>query len=43
VYVPVEVDHLLHHTTLLNAGVLCCNIGVVAYMVFRLRQRRRLQ
>ncbi len=39
-YLPLEVSHLLHSTTWINAGVLVLNLAVVAYMVVRLRQRR---
>lgn len=40
VYVPVEINHLMQHTTLTNATVLAGNVGVVAYMVWRLWRRR---
>ncbi len=38
-YLPLEVSHLLHRSTWINAGVLVLNLAVVAYMVVRLRQR----
>ena len=40
-YVPLEVSHLLTHTTAINGIVLGGNIAVVAYMVARLTRRRR--
>ena len=40
VYLPLEISHLLHRTTWINAGVLVLNMAVVAYMVVRLRRRR---
>lgn len=39
-YIPLEVAHLLHRTTLVNAGVLLANIGVVGFMAFQLWNRR---
>ncbi len=40
VYLPIEIEHLMHHTSFINAAVLAGNIAVVAYMVLRLKQRR---
>jgi uncharacterized membrane protein (DUF2068 family) len=40
VYLPLEVSHLMAHTTVINGMVLTGNIAVVAYMVVRLRRRR---
>lgn len=40
VYLPLELNHLLTHTTAINAIVLIGNVAVVAYMVVRLRRRR---
>ena len=40
VYLPLELNHLLAHTTAINATVLAANIAVVAYMVLRLWQRK---
>ncbi len=40
IYLPLEIDHLLKHTTLINGGVLTCNVAVVAFMCYRLLQRR---
>ena len=40
VYLPIEISHLLQHTTLVNGAGLTCNVAVVAFMVYRLRQRR---
>ena len=39
VYLPLELSHLLAHTTAINAIVLIGNIVVVAYMVVRLWRR----
>ncbi len=40
IYVPVEINHLVHHATFANALVLAGNVAVVAYMVWRLWRRR---
>lgn len=40
VYLPLEISHLLHRMSWINAGVLALNIAVVAYMVVRLRRRQ---
>ena len=40
VYLPMELSHLLAHTTVINGMVLTGNIAVVVYMVVRLRRRR---
>lgn len=40
IYLPLEVKHLAHSTTLVNAAVLVGNVAVVAYMVVRLWRRR---
>jgi uncharacterized membrane protein (DUF2068 family) len=42
-YVPLEVEHLQHRPTAINAGVLLANIVVVAYMAYRLWQRRTVK
>jgi hypothetical protein len=39
-YLPLELSHLLHSATWINAGVLVLNLAVVLYMVARLWQRR---
>lgn len=39
-YIPLEVAHLVHRTTLINAGVLLANIGIVGFMAFQLWRRR---
>ncbi len=39
-YLPLEISHLLHRSTWINAGVLILNLAVVVYMVARLRRRR---
>ena len=41
VYLPLELSHLIHHRTVINAIVLVGNVDVVAYMVLQLWQRRR--
>lgn len=41
VYVPLELSHLVVHTTAINLSILGVNVAVVAYMVVRLRRRRR--
>ena len=40
VYLPWEINHLMQHTTAINAMVLLGNVAVVWYMVIRLRRRR---
>jgi uncharacterized membrane protein (DUF2068 family) len=40
VYLPLEISHLVQHTTAVNALVLAGNVVVVAYMVLRLWRRR---
>lgn len=40
VYLPLELSHLVVHTTVINLVVLGVNLAVVAYMVARLRRRR---
>jgi uncharacterized membrane protein (DUF2068 family) len=40
IYLPLELSHLMAHTTLINTLVLTGNIAVVAYMVVRLRRHR---
>jgi uncharacterized membrane protein (DUF2068 family) len=40
VYLPLELSHLVAHTTFINGMVLAGNIAVVAYMVVRLWRRR---
>ncbi len=39
-YLPLEVNHLIAHTTTINACVLIGNLAVVIFMVFRLKKRR---
>lgn len=41
VYLPLEVSHLVQHTTAINGAVLLGNLAVVAYMAVRLWQRRK--
>ncbi|MES2190536.1 MAG: DUF2127 domain-containing protein [Pseudomonadota bacterium] len=40
-YIPLEVAHLVHRPSLINAGVLLANIGVVWFMTFQLYRRIR--
>lgn len=40
VYLPLEISHLVQHTTVINAIVLIGNVSVIAYLVVRLRRRR---
>ncbi len=39
VYLPLELSHLVHHSTVINGIVLVGNVGVVTYMVWRLWHR----
>ena len=39
-YLPLEFQHLAHHSTLLNAGVIAANIVIVLYLIKRLNQQR---
>lgn len=41
-FIPIEVYALSRHTTLLRIALLLANILVVAYLAFRLGQRKRL-
>ena len=40
-YIPLEVAHLLHRSTLINAGVLLANILMVGFLAFQLWSRMR--
>ncbi|MES2362990.1 MAG: DUF2127 domain-containing protein [Pseudomonadota bacterium] len=40
-YIPLEVAHLVHRTTLINAGVLLANMAIVGFMAFQLWRRIR--
>ena len=40
-YVPFEVQHLIHQTTAISALVLMFNLGVVGFMLRRLYERRK--
>lgn len=40
-YLPLELSHLLKHTTAINGVVLAGNISVVAYMALRLWRRKK--
>ncbi len=43
VYSPLELSHLVAHTTVINQVILGVNLAVVAYMVVRLRRRRSVR
>ena len=43
IYIPFEVAHLMHRTTLFNAGVLLANTLMVAFLAFQLWNRHRLK
>jgi len=34
IYIPFEIGHLMHRTTLANAGVLLANIVMLAFLAF---------
>lgn len=40
-FIPIEIYALVRHTTVLRVGLLLANVLVVAYLVFRLGQRKR--
>lgn len=40
-YIPLEVAHLVHRPSLINAGVLLANVGIVCFMAFQLWRRIR--
>jgi uncharacterized membrane protein (DUF2068 family) len=40
VFLPLEVNHLAQHTTVINSMVLIGNVVVVAYMLLRLWRNR---
>ncbi|MEO6015613.1 MAG: DUF2127 domain-containing protein [Polaromonas sp.] len=39
-YIPLEVAHFVHRTTLINAGVLLANTAIVCFMAYQLWRRR---
>jgi uncharacterized membrane protein (DUF2068 family) len=43
IYLPIEISHLMGHTSLVNAAVLFFNASIVAYMVGRLWRRKKAQ
>lgn len=43
IYVPFEIEHLVHRTNVPNALVLIANVLTVAFMVWRLWQREHLK
>ena len=38
-YIPLEIAHLMHSTTLISAGVLAANILMVGFLAFQLWRR----
>lgn len=40
VYLPFELRELFHQPSLLSAGLVAVNLGLVGFMVYSLRQRR---
>ena len=40
-YIPFEIRHLLHRSSVISAAVLAANVFVVGYLVFRLWCRRK--
>jgi|ERR1035437_2491031 uncharacterized membrane protein (DUF2068 family) len=40
-FIPIEIYALTRHTTILRVSLLLANVLVVAYLVFRLGQRKR--
>ena len=38
-YIPLEVAHLVHRTTLINAAVLLANVLIVGFLAFQLWRR----
>ena len=38
--VPIEIYEIAHHTTAVKITVLLINIAIVAYLVYRIRDRR---
>ena len=42
-YIPLEIAHLVHRTTLINATVLIANVGIVCFMAFQLWRRMHSQ
>ena len=42
-YIPLEIAHLVHRATLINATVLTANVGIVCFMAFQLWRRMHSQ
>ena len=40
IYIPFEIAHLMHRTTLVNASVLLANVVMVAFLAFQLWNRK---
>jgi uncharacterized membrane protein (DUF2068 family) len=43
IYLPMEVNHLLAHPTVINAAVMVFNLLIVVYMVRRLWQQKHMR
>jgi uncharacterized membrane protein (DUF2068 family) len=41
IYLPIEISHLIKHISIINIAVLATNLAIVAYMIYRLRWRRK--
>jgi uncharacterized membrane protein (DUF2068 family) len=41
IYLPIEISHLIKHISIINIAVLATNLAIVAYMMYRLRWRRK--
>jgi uncharacterized membrane protein (DUF2068 family) len=40
-YIPFEINHLMHRPSVISAGVLAGNVFVVSFLVFQLWRRRK--
>lgn len=40
-YIPFEIDHLVHRPSIINAAVLAGNIFVVSFLVYQLSRKRK--
>jgi uncharacterized membrane protein (DUF2068 family) len=43
VYIPIELQHLVHNCSVINGTVLACNVAIVTYMTLRLWQRKAVK
>jgi uncharacterized membrane protein (DUF2068 family) len=39
-YIPFEIEHLVHRPSAINAAVLAANVATVSFLAFQLRRRR---